>query len=145
MLTVKNHNSAAVQPGKTDMQLGITLMEFFNQETDRTVDSSGIDDFIMIKVLKRDLNKRSLFAGQLIEKDICRPYRVITGFENAYMSLPFSILYVKSYSDPPLAASTCFSDGVSCFSSASLMILDSLAIALATSRSASCFDLLQFS
>ena len=66
-------------------------------------------------------------------------------FENAYNSFPFSILYEKSYNDPSLAAKTCFNDGVSCFSSAPLMIFDNLAIALATSRSASCFDLLQFS
>ena len=37
-------------------------MKFFYQQSDRAVNSSGIDDFIMIEVLKWNLNERRLFT-----------------------------------------------------------------------------------
>ena len=44
-------NLIIFQSSKTDMELRIPFMEFFNQQTYGAVNSSRINDFIMIQIL----------------------------------------------------------------------------------------------
>ena len=62
-----------------------------------------------------------------------------------YTSSSCSSLYLNSNWEPPFAINTCFNEGTSLITSASLMIWSSWNNFLATTKSASCFDLLQCS
>lgn len=43
------------------MKLWIWLVKFFDKQADRTIDSSGIDRFVMVQIFNRDTDKSSFF------------------------------------------------------------------------------------